>query len=154
MKTLYLDCSMGAAGDMLTAALLELHEQPEAVLDTLNRAFDGKAVLSVRKDQKCGISGSHVTVTIDGQVEGEEPLMHTNTKASTAMTADIIMSTSITMTTTTVTRRSPMPPRRVPMSRSSTIITITIPPSPRSGRSSAGSTSPRMSFRTRWRSMT
>ena len=73
MKTLYLDCSMGAAGDMLTAALLELHEQPEAVLDTLNRAFDGKAVLSVRKDQKCGISGSHVTVTIDGQVEGEEP---------------------------------------------------------------------------------
>ena len=73
MKTLYLDCSMGAAGDMLTAALLELHEQPEAVLDTLNRAFNGKAVLSVRKDQKCGISGSHVTVTIDGQVEGEEP---------------------------------------------------------------------------------
>ena len=72
MKTIYLDCSMGAAGDMLTAALLELHEQPEAVLATLNRAFDGKAVLSVRKDQKCGISGSHVTVTIDGQVEGEE----------------------------------------------------------------------------------
>ena len=72
MKTIYLDCSMGAAGDMLTAALLELHEHPEAVLDTLNRAFDGKAVLSVRKEQKCGISGSHVTVTIDGQVEGAE----------------------------------------------------------------------------------
>lgn len=71
MKTIYLDCSMGAAGDMLTAALLELHEHPEAVLDALNRVFDGKAVLSVRKDQKCGISGSHVTVTIDGQVEGE-----------------------------------------------------------------------------------
>ena len=73
MKTLYLDCGMGAAGDMLTAALLELHDAPAAVLDTLNRAFAGRAVLSVRKDRKCGISGSHLTVTIDGQVEGEEP---------------------------------------------------------------------------------
>ena len=73
MKTLYLDCGMGAAGDMLTAALLELHDDPEAVLDTLNSAFAGRAVLSVRKDQKCGISGSHMTVTIDGRVEGEEP---------------------------------------------------------------------------------
>ena len=72
MKTLYLDCGMGAAGDMLSAALLELHDSPETVLDTLNRAFAGKAVLTLRKDQKCGISGSHMTVTIDGQVEGEE----------------------------------------------------------------------------------
>ena len=72
MKTLYLDCGMGAAGDMLSAALLELHDSPETVLDTLNLAFTGKAVLSVKKNEKCGISGSHMTVTIDGQVEGEE----------------------------------------------------------------------------------
>ena len=73
MRTLYLDCGMGAAGDMLAAALLELHDNPDAVLETLNRVFAGKAVLSVRKDEKCGISGSHLTVTVDGQVEGEEP---------------------------------------------------------------------------------
>ena len=32
MKTLYFDCGMGAAGDMLTAALLELLPDPEAFL--------------------------------------------------------------------------------------------------------------------------
>lgn len=72
MKTIYFDLSMGAAGDMLTAALLELHDDPGEILNTLNRVFAGKAVLSVRKDQKCGISGSHVTVSIDGEIEGDE----------------------------------------------------------------------------------
>ncbi|MBO5543261.1 MAG: DUF111 family protein, partial [Oscillospiraceae bacterium] len=66
MKTLYLDLSMGAAGDMLTAALLELHPSPEAVLESLNRVFAGKAVLSASKEQKRGITGTHVTVSIDG----------------------------------------------------------------------------------------
>ncbi|MDE6406629.1 MAG: LarC family nickel insertion protein, partial [Lachnospiraceae bacterium] len=36
MKTLYLDCSMGAAGDMLTAALLELLPDREKVMEELN----------------------------------------------------------------------------------------------------------------------
>ena len=69
MKTLYLDLSMGAAGDMLTAALLELHDRPENVLEMLNNAFAGKAVLSAQKDSKHGIAGTHVTVHIDGEVE-------------------------------------------------------------------------------------
>ena len=36
MKTLYLECNMGAAGDMLSAALLELHPQPDNMLQRLN----------------------------------------------------------------------------------------------------------------------
>ncbi len=67
---------MGAAGDMLTAALLELQDDPDAVIRELNGVFAGRAVLSVRKEQKRGITGSHVTVEIGGHVEGEEEHAH------------------------------------------------------------------------------
>ena len=36
MKTLYLECTMGAAGDMLTAALLELVPDRAAALARIN----------------------------------------------------------------------------------------------------------------------
>ena len=36
MSILYLDCGMGAAGDMLTAALLELLPDREAMIRKLN----------------------------------------------------------------------------------------------------------------------
>ena len=36
MKTLYLDCGMGAAGDMLTAALSELLPDQAAFFEKMN----------------------------------------------------------------------------------------------------------------------
>lgn len=71
MNTLYFDCAMGAAGDMLTAALLGLHPNPEEAVGALNAAFAGRAVLDFCSDSKCGIQGTHVTVRIGDQVEGE-----------------------------------------------------------------------------------
>ncbi len=59
MKTLYLDCGMGAAGDMLTAALMGLTDDREAALEELNRAFAGKAVLSLSPDRKGSL---HTTI--------------------------------------------------------------------------------------------
>ncbi len=72
MKTLYIDCCMGAAGDMLTAALMELCPDREAFLKKINAALGGNAVLSASADQKCGVKGTQVTVTIGGDTEGEE----------------------------------------------------------------------------------
>lgn len=69
MKILYLDCSMGAAGDMLAAALLELLPDPDAFVAELN----GLGIPGVRfqREQavKCGVTGTHLAVTVDGEEE-------------------------------------------------------------------------------------
>ena len=51
MKTLYLECNMGAAGDMLMAALYELMAESEKhdFLETMNRLFPGVAIHSRRE---------------------------------------------------------------------------------------------------------
>lgn len=71
MRTLYIDCAMGCAGDMLTAALLELHPDRAEFLRKMNAVLGGEAVISASDDMKCGIKGTHVTVLIDGKEEGE-----------------------------------------------------------------------------------
>ena len=76
MKTLYLDCGMGAAGDMLTAALLELFPQPEKLIDELNTLGIPHVEFSAEKTSKCGIMGTHVSVKIHGQEEGEHHHTH------------------------------------------------------------------------------
>lgn len=70
MKTLYLECNMGAAGDMLMGALLELHPRPQDFLQTINGlGIPGVSVVAEKKET-CGILGTHIRVTVNGTEEG------------------------------------------------------------------------------------
>ncbi|MBR1423279.1 MAG: nickel pincer cofactor biosynthesis protein LarC [Ruminococcus sp.] len=71
MRTLYFDCSMGAAGDMLTAALLELLPEPDKFVERLNSLGIPKVRYIRESAQKCGITGTHMKVTVDGEEEHE-----------------------------------------------------------------------------------
>ena len=76
MKTLYLECGMGAAGDMLTAALLELMPDPEAAVAELNGLGIPGVQFSKEAMSKCGIGGTHMTVRVHGEEESEEMFHH------------------------------------------------------------------------------
>ena len=71
MKTLYLDCGMGAAGDMLTAALYELLEDTEKkeFIEQMNSLGIPGVVVSAEDMTKCGIVGTHMNVYINGVEE-------------------------------------------------------------------------------------
>ena len=69
MKTLYLECAMGAAGDMLTAALLELTEDRQAFLDKMNSIGLPGVRVEAEESVKCGITGTHMRVMVNGAEE-------------------------------------------------------------------------------------
>lgn len=69
MRTLYLDCGMGAAGDMLTAALLELFPNPDELIQELNALGIPGVRYQKETSVKCGITGTHITVTVNGEEE-------------------------------------------------------------------------------------
>lgn len=71
MKTLYLDCGMGAAGDMLAAALMELLPDPDAFLQELNALGIPEVSFARETSVKCGITGTHFRVSVSGTEEDE-----------------------------------------------------------------------------------
>ena len=69
MKTIYLDCSMGAAGDMLMAALYEICPDKEGFLKKMNELGLKNVRVEAEPAVKCGITGTHMAVTVDGEEE-------------------------------------------------------------------------------------
>ena len=73
MRTIYLDCGMGAAGDMLMAALLELcPEKKEEFLGKMNGLGLPGVKVEAEPAVKCGITGTRMNVTVFGEEEESE----------------------------------------------------------------------------------
>ncbi len=71
MRTIYIECNMGAAGDMLLAALIELMPEPERFVERLNAIGIPGVTYRISKTEKCGICGTQVDVEVHGEVEHE-----------------------------------------------------------------------------------
>lgn len=76
MKTLYLECGMGAAGDMLMAALLELIPDKQAFIDKMNTLNLPSVHVEAEKAVKCGITDTPMKVTVDGEEESMDVHEH------------------------------------------------------------------------------
>lgn len=81
MRTLYLECRMGASGDMLMGALSELVDQEEFVRRMNALGLPGVSVEAVPAE-RCGIHGTHMRVLVHGHEEleahhhGDGPTSH------------------------------------------------------------------------------
>ena len=71
MKTLYIECGMGAAGDMLISALAGCLGDRKNVEDKLNSLSLPGIVYKLEEYSDCGIKGIHTDVTYDGMEEDE-----------------------------------------------------------------------------------
>ncbi len=76
MKTLYIECNMGAAGDMLLASLAELTGDVKACEEKLNSIGIPDVTYEFEKSVKCGIEGTHAHVVVHGVEEDEHMHEH------------------------------------------------------------------------------
>ncbi len=75
MKTLYFECAMGAAGDMLMGALYELCPDKEKFLRDMNALLPG-VTLEAEPVRRQGVAGTHMRVTVHGHEEAHGGHVH------------------------------------------------------------------------------
>lgn len=68
---LYIECKMGAAGDMLMSALYELlsDTQKKKFVDTMNSVFGNDVQIQPEAKSTCGINGTHIHVLVHNTEE-------------------------------------------------------------------------------------
>lgn len=72
MRTIYLDCAMGAAGDMLMGTLYELLPEKDEFLRRMRALGLPGIEITAEPAVRCGISGTHMRVLVHGAEEGAE----------------------------------------------------------------------------------
>ena len=70
MRVIYLDCAMGAAGDMLMGALYELLPEKDEFLRRMHALGLPGIEITAEPAVRCGISGTHMRVLVHGAEEG------------------------------------------------------------------------------------
>jgi len=86
MKLLYFDLPMGAAGDMISAALFDVIDNKEIALNKLSSLASALPGIkfSVEESKRGSISGKHFNVTVNGQEEfapGDERIIQEHENA-------------------------------------------------------------------------
>ena len=76
MRIMYIECNMGAAGDMLTAALAEVTGDVKGCEASLNAIGIPGVRYSLVPSVKCGITGTHADVSVNGMSEDEHMHEH------------------------------------------------------------------------------
>lgn len=71
MRTLYLECNAGASGDMIAGALADLLDDPKDIERMIASANIPGVTARAEREEKFGISGTRVHMTIDGEEEDE-----------------------------------------------------------------------------------
>ena len=118
MKTLYIDCQMGAAGDMLSGALLELMPDKDAALAELNALGIPGVEFARETLSKCGIAATHLSVRVHAARRKALTTITTNTgtitttstirlRTSSRSSGNSRLAKSLRPTSQRSTRRSP-----------------------------------------------
>ena len=78
MNTLFIECKMGIAGDMLTAALISLFDDVKKKEKELNEIGIPNVEFVLEDSTKCGVVGKHMRVLVKGQEEPDSEEEHHN----------------------------------------------------------------------------